>query len=67
MRYLYNTYIHNIHSDKGVFAMKEELLQFVSNLTPAQAEKIIENLPRLISLHAEQVPLYHQEQSLHIQ
>ena len=27
--------------------MKEELIKFVSNLTQEQAEKIIENLPKL--------------------
>jgi hypothetical protein len=44
--------------------MKEELVKFVSNLTPEQAEKMINYLPKLISLHEELNQPYLPEQTL---
>lgn len=43
---------------------KEDLLSYISALTEEQVEKIINQIPRLISLLAESSPLCHQEQTL---
>lgn len=42
---------------------KEELLQYVSTLTPEQIDKVVSQLPRLNELLAEQAPLFPREQN----
>lgn len=60
-------FIANIdsHRLKGAcIKMKEnQLLTYISSLTPEQIEKLVNQLPRLTSLLSEQAPLCHQEQS----
>ena len=48
---------------KGELRMtaKEELLAYISNLTPEQVEKVINQLPQLISAIEAQEPLYRRE------
>ena len=49
---------------RGDVAMKNELLNFIENLTPEQVDKLITHLPRLTSLLSESCQLSPREQTL---
>ena len=67
MSHYYQTY-HKSNSytlsEKEVTAMKNELLNFIENLTPEQVDKLVTQIPRLTSLLSGSSQLCHPAQTL---